>query len=466
MGFFQRIRSLFGSDVSANGAAMMSAIFPAGIPPRRGSKELLMAYRTMPWLHAAVQRIGENVAGTCWRLYRSRTGSAPQQRMLTRDAGGRYLMPSADEVLQHPFLDLLRKPNPVLKRLPFWSIVSGYLDIKGEAPIIIERGDDGLPIELWPTPPHWLIFTPSANDPNYQFLWNAWRRNVPETDVINLVHPDLENPYARGSGIAQALADELDIDEFATKHVAAYFYNRAMPDVFISMKGVKDGKVAEEWEEKIRNKYRGSNRAWQMHVTNADIEVKSVAQNFKDLTLNDLRTIQRDTVLQVFGVPPEVMGIVENSNRATIGAADFLFTSKVLVPRLNFLAAALTDLVADEYDERLFVAYESPVAEDLEFALKVMIAQPSLFTKNEWRGLGRKPPIDGWDEEFGTATPGAAPGALPGAPAPSALPGQTAPVLEPENPTPDAPEVDDDDDDEDPDGKSAPPKVLRLPGGR
>lgn len=466
MGFFQRVRSLFGSDVSASGQAMMSAIFPAGVPPRRGTRELVMAYRTMPWLHAAVRRIGENVAGTCWRLYRSRTGSAPQERMLVnRDAAGSYLMPGADEVLQHPFLDLLRKPNPVLKRLPFWSVISGYLDIKGEAPIIVERGTDGQPIELWPTPPHWLNYTPSEANPTYQFLWNGFNRNVAETDVINLAHPDLENPYARGAGIAQALADELDIDEFASKHVAAYFYNRAMPDVFVSMKGVKDNKVAEEWEEKIRNKYRGSARAWQVHVTNADIEVKTVAQNFKDLQLADLRTLQRDTVLSVFGVPPEVMGIIENSNRATIGAADFLFTSKVLVPRLNFLAAALTDLVADEWDERLFIAYESPVAEDLEFALKVMSAQPALFTKNEWRKLGRKPPVQGWDKEFAMATPGAAPGALPGAPAPSALPGQTAPVLEPENPTPDEPEVDDDDE-EDPEGKSVRRKVRLLPAGR
>ena len=44
---------------------------------------------------------------------------------------------------------------------------------------------------------------------------------------------------APGSEAANAvLADELDIDEFATKHLKSWFFNRALPDVFLSVEGV------------------------------------------------------------------------------------------------------------------------------------------------------------------------------------------------------------------------------------
>lgn len=400
MGFFQKVKALFGAGTSPGGQALMAGVMQSGLPPRRGTRELLDAYSTHPWMHAAVRRIGENVAGLRWKLFK-RGARGATQRMVKRDAvTGRYDVNGSTEITTHAFLDVLRRPNPVLHPIPFWCVLQGMLEVKGETPTVIERSkEDGLPLELWPLPPHWLQATPVKSDPTYRFQWNAYRRSVPERDVVYLTHPDLVNPYGRGRGTGEALADEIDVDEFAAKHIAAFFYNRGLPDVFIAMKGVKDPKQAEAWEERIRNKYRGSLRAWQAHVTNAELQVYNVAANFKDTQLRELREQQRDTCLQVWGVPPEVMGIVENSNRSTIDAADYIFTSKIICPRGEFLADYLTTL-AQEWDDRFFVAFESPVVEDRDFTLKVYQAQPTCFSKNEWRKLAGAPPREGWDEEF------------------------------------------------------------------
>lgn len=466
MGFLSRVRSLFGSDVSADGRSMLAQIFPAGVPPRRGTRELLMAYRTMPWLHAAIHKIGEAVAGTNWRLYKhsGRTGGTQLRHVVTRDASsGVYVMDGATEVTSHPFLDLLRKPNPTLHRAPFWSTLAAFDDLKGECPLVIERDASGDPLELWPIPPHWLNFTPTAADPTYKFVWNGWRRSVPESDVLYLTRPDPENPYGRGCGNAEALADELDIDEFAAKHVAAFFYNRAMPDAFISLDGVKSVEQAEAWEERIRNKYRGSARAWQFHVTNAKMTVTTVAQNFKNVELQAMRQAQRDVVLQVLGCPPEIFGIVENSNRATVSAADFIFTSKVVLPRLNYFAGALTTFVQEEYGDEYFVAFDSPVAEDLDFIFSVMTAQPSLFTRNEWRRIAKHPPVEGWDDEWASGTPGAMPGVGPGqTPPQQQLPAGQPQVVE-DPPSEEDPAVEDDPTDASEKGAK---RVRRLVAGK
>jgi SPP1 gp7 family putative phage head morphogenesis protein len=117
--------------------------------------------------------------------------------------------------------------------------------------------------------------------------------------------------------------------------------------------------------------------------------------------LPELRSQERDIILQVLSMPPEAMGILENSNRATIDAAMYLLTKGVVAPRLAHQADAWTTFVRREWgDDALTVGFCSPVPEDAAFSLSVMTGQPSLFTKNEWRALAGREPIEGWDDEF------------------------------------------------------------------
>ena len=48
-----------------------------------------------------------------------------------------------------------------------------------------------------------------------------------------------------------------------------------------------------------------------------------------------MRKFLRDTIYQTYGIPPEVLGIIENSNRATADAAMYIYGILVLTPRLN-----------------------------------------------------------------------------------------------------------------------------------
>jgi hypothetical protein len=101
----------------------------------------------------------------------------------------------------------------------------------------------------------------------------------------------------------------------------------------------------------------------------------------------ELRKHSRDTVIQTEGVPPELHGIIENSNRSTIDSADYLFSRWVLVPRLEFLRATMQERLVPDFDERLILDYCSPVQEDKEFNLKVATAAPWSTMVDEWRAL-------------------------------------------------------------------------------
>lgn len=403
------LKGMFSTGEAATAAGgLLASIVQSGQAPRRGTLQLLQAYRTHPWLHAVVHKIATEVSGNHLRAYRDTAKATPgkpalkpgQKITVGRSAVG-YAPHNAEELDAHPVLALLANPNPIMTRGVFQYLLCAYLDVKGEVFVVIERDGAGMPCQLWVVPPHWCMEIPNRNMAGYRFSYGTWQRTIAEDDVLYLKHADLEQPYGRGVGFAETLADELDIDEFASKHLKNWFFNRALPDVFLYVEGVKSETEALRYEEKLRQKHGGNGKANRVHVTNGKVDLKQVGQTFREQMLPELRDQMRDVVLQVYSVPPETMGIISNSNRATIDAAYYLLTKGVVAPRLAFICDAFTAWARREYsDESLCVGFLSPVPEDAAFSLSVMQAQPDLFSKNEWRTLAGKPPVDGWDEEF------------------------------------------------------------------
>lgn len=427
------VKSFFGGNMAEAAKAqsgLLTGLLSGSTTPRRGTPEILAAYSRLPWLHAVIKRIAGDVSGIRWRMYRVQGNATKAKAKLYRTERRGWLgsAPVGAKEIEHPFLDVLTDPNPVISPMAVWWIMQGLLDVKGEAPVVIERDGQGNPIQFWPLPPHWLTETPTTARPFFRFQVGTWAKNVDPRDVLYLRHPALDNPYGRGVGTAEAAADELDIDEFAAKHLKSFFFNRALPDAFISVEGISDRKEAEDIEDKIRRKHQGNGKANQIHVVGAKVDVKQLGSTFRDSQIVELRGAQRDLFLQLFSIPPEVMGIIENSNRATIDAADYLYQKNTICPRADFLADSFTHALGEP---GLVVGYESPVPADDEFNLKVMVAQPSCFTKNEWRSMASAEPKPGWDEEF------------PAASTPSAF---GAPAL-PAGEQPEPPEPEDEEDD-------------------
>lgn len=51
------------------------------------------------------------------------------------------------------------------------------------------------------------------------------------------------DPYRRGLGQAEALADEIEIDEYAAKFQKKFFYNDATPGIVVAMPGASDAQA-------------------------------------------------------------------------------------------------------------------------------------------------------------------------------------------------------------------------------
>lgn len=363
--------------------------------PKAGTSALLDIYAKSPWLHSVVEKIAVAVASTTWRLYVLRdkdSGKIFQNSKIQVSQGdirANLLKKEIDkdqleEITEHPLLEVLRTGNMRNSGENVFQIVQTHYEIVGEAFLVIERNRAGVPAALYPIPPHWVLEFPSREYPAYRVRLSSFTYDIPQSEVISFINPDPLRPYERGTGIGRSLGDELETEEFSSKHLKNFFYNRARPDLIISADGLNPGET-KRLEENWLSKHQGFWNAFKPTFLSRKVDVKEVGQSLKDLEINELRKGTRDTMLQVFGVPPEKWGVLSASNRSTIVAADVFWTKDVLRPRIERQRNIFQRYLVPEFDENLILDYESPVIEDREFDLDVMKANPGAFTMNEWR---------------------------------------------------------------------------------
>lgn len=375
MGIFKRRRA---SDQFVRERAMQRVMVPRyTAPPARNTSEWMAAFGKNPRL-APIEKIASDLSYAQGRLYRTGMGG------------------NKAEIREHPFLDFINNPNPLFEMTAsaLWKLHMEYLLLKGEAYCIMERYPDGTPAELWPVPPQWVQAIPYQGFPFYTIrATDGTVMDVPVDDMF--VQKDLNpsDPYRRGLGQAEGVADEVEIDEYAAKFQKNFFYNGATPDTVVLLPGA-DEKQVKRFRATWIDKFAGVFRSHGVEIIGAPREgnmpsVTKLSDNMKDLDMVNGRTFTRDAIMEHFGVPREIMGITQNSNRATADAAQYIYAKNVLRPRLMQRQDAINLQLLPAYGDGLYWEYDDAVPHDLEFDKSLAMEgwQNGLLTKNEAKEL-------------------------------------------------------------------------------
>lgn len=384
--------------------------------PKKGTSDYLKAFSTHPWLRAAESKIGDGVASVQWKLLAIKKGNklakvskimslgdavtgggywyqhhgiqhapkyARQQYIKEAQAQGELV-----EILDHPMLTALTSMNAFFTGYQVRKLITIYIDIIGEAPLLKERSAQGVTVGLWPIPPHWVTDVPKPADPNFhiQFGGAGVKSLVPMQDILWMVDADPFNPYGRGSGHVMAMGDELDLHEFMTKYQRAFFFNSARPEFIVELDGMSP-ETTQRMEQGWNSQHQGFWKAFKAHFINKAIKLHTIQGSFKDQQMGAMTNMVRDHIAQIIGIPPEKLGIIESSNRATSEAADVTFTKDVISPRAEFQRQFFQEKLLPEYDPRLIIEYDSPVPSDKEQELNAAKAQPHVLSVDEWREL-------------------------------------------------------------------------------
>ncbi|KPJ59096.1 MAG: hypothetical protein AMJ46_12580 [Latescibacteria bacterium DG_63] len=375
-------------------------------PTARNTAELIAAYKQVPQFRSVVAKIADHVASVHWRLYavRSKSGKAKHVRtgqIIERDERKKELarykrQGELEEVQDHPFARMLDIANDEHSGFEARRLTQIYLDVVGESFWNLQRGAFNQPTAYWPLPPHWIRQTPSLNKQHYEIKISGRSFFSPVEDMLWFRDLDPVEPYGRGSGLGESLGDEIDTTDYAAKYVKAFFYNRAKPDMMVGIEGASPEEI-KRTAEGFRQQHLGYNRAHRAYFHGGKMDVKELNSRFDELKIVELQGSLRDAFVHTFGIPPEVLGILTNSNRSTVREALRFFASETVVPRCERLRLKQQQRLIPMYDERLILEYDSPVPEDDEFELNAMKAAPHYATRGEWRemqGLEHRGEID------------------------------------------------------------------------
>jgi hypothetical protein len=366
------------SDLVGVGAKAMQMMFQSriGDPPVRGTRELLEVYETSPWVRAVFGRISTSIGETQWVLRR-------------RDR------PNAPVITDHLLLTVLRAPNPLMSGAEFMKISQLCLDLVGDAFWLLCRNGLGAPVQVLPIPPDWVVELPTPARNSFRVSFGSWQDNVPASEVVWLHDAAPGNPYRRGTGIARAASSEIETHEYASAHAKQLFFNRATPEyVVMDPSAGRDEMDVHErhWLQRLQGYWK-----WQKpYFVNRKLEFwQPTSMNLDNLTMVPLMKYERDVILQGVGMPPEQLGIVENSNRSTIEGSNYVYETRVVRPRRVFLRDAIALRLAPEYDKRLVLDFVDTVPEDKEARLATAGKAPHAPTVDEWRGWMNLPALGG-----------------------------------------------------------------------
>lgn len=389
MNLFQRIGAAIGvlrGTVSMDPftlTRMMEAGFGGSTENGVDGRAWCNSYNRRHRLRGVVSRISRDVGRQRWFVGK-------------RDSNDR-LQPIRDP--KNPLVALLKNPW-VIGYGGTWAelvaLTQVYMELLGERFLAVsERDGEGRPLSIFPLPPFFVADLPSKKSATFRLhgpipTLTGETSEIPEWDVFYGRTHNAANPFGRGAGQAWAVDDEVVQGEIARKFVTSYFRNSARPDLVAFVKGV----TVEQADDLTRDwtaQHRGMPNSHKVKVFNAEGRIEKIGHNLADLAITELEHELRDAIWQNWQVPPEIMGAIENSNRANAEAADYHYASKVLEERCESFAQWFNLYITPEfYGNRrgnYELGYISPVRETEEFRLSkaVKLYEVGLITRNEGR---------------------------------------------------------------------------------
>ena len=418
------------SPLAASDAyGLIQSIFVTGQLPKRGTRELLMLYSTSARVRSAVQRLARDVAQVPIKLFWATTPTGVRElseyksltgglNIKSRHRMRRKLMDSGDmkELSpEHPAYQFMRAGNLKLPGRQSEFMMQVFQLLKGDSYAIKVRGgvDGQVPVRWYPIPPYWVIMAPTAARPFHRCQWGTWYCDVPEVDMMWWVDPDPLNPYGRGIGVGESLADNIGAEKSASRHQYRVLDNHAMPSQLIQVEGANKIQLA-QFEQKWMQRHWGTDRAGRPYFTGAKIDVKQLENSFRELELIKLRDFERQTISDCFHIPKELDGNLESANRAAAGAVRYFYLEFTVTPWVEDRVANWNQQLWPEFNEEVVADYEPFVPADEDRIQAFMTGFPQAFKVLEAReAAGYDASGDPRDDEFLSPLPVAAPAGPP-----------------------------------------------------
>jgi HK97 family phage portal protein len=384
----------FGSDANP-----MAIYRPGGGNTIDASKAMA---NNRGFVYASVNAIGREIMNIDWRLF---------------EVSGE----DHEEQTDHELLDLLDGVNPDMTGPELKYMLSAHLDLTGNAYWFLDgvKNDTDKPTAIYPLDPSTMKLIPDTSTfpftiKGYQMKIESKTYNFQPYEILHFRLPNPSNMF-EGVGVVQAGADYIDNDNYAQEFNRKFFQNGARPAGVLETPYQSETQV-ESLKVGFTSVHQGVDNMNSILVLPKDVKWTPVGSNPKDMDFRNLSLDSRDRILAMFGVSKTILGTAESdTNRATAETADYVFSKRVIKPRMTLICSFLNEKLVSRYGDDLYITFIDPVPEDRAARTTEMTTavggQPILTVneaRDEFMGLG---PVEGGDVLMSpsTMTPSGAP---------------------------------------------------------
>ena len=315
----------------------------------------------------------------------------------------KHIAPNAQMIESHPIIDLLRSPNNQDSLQSFLYKIDLFLELAGDAYILVNRDSNGIPISLEVLYSQYVnIQTDGLNRViayNYGVATNGKfdYQFTPE----QIIHIKFFNPGNVLNGISplEAAARSYGLIESMNTYEEAINRNQGVVAGILKHEGKIKADQRADIESKWNRKFAGVGRSGKVVVTGSDVTYQEIGVTPRDMMFLDGRKWSREEILACYGLPVALVS-TEGVNRSNMVEASIGYYKNTIVPRLQLISQTLTrELIntsgINGKDMFVVLSQDAPQDGELNISKAQLLADSSAITVNELRNMLGKQPLDG-----------------------------------------------------------------------
>jgi HK97 family phage portal protein len=382
MGFFDRFRR---GETKASQAASLMVINP-GQPawtPRNYESFAREAYAKNVIAYQAINKIGEAIASVRFTVFRAQ-----------------------QELVAHPLLDLLAKPNPMQGGAEYIRAKMGFLMIAGNG--YEERVKVGQDVrELYQLRPDRMKVIPSPTGVPAGYIYTVGGRSkrwdVDQATLdCDVRHLKLFNPLDDWYGMSPIEAGAYSIDQHneAMAWMQALLQNSARPSgaLVVSNGNTLSDDNFQRLKAQIEEQYSGSGNAGRPMLLEGGLDWKAMGLSPTDMGIIESKYSSARDVALALGVPPQLLGIPGDNTYSNYAEARLAFWEDTALPMLDYIIQDWNAWLAAPYGVEIRADVDSiPAIADKRSKLWDMANTSTDLTINERRAMKGYEPIAGGD---------------------------------------------------------------------
>lgn len=232
----------------------------------------------------------------------------------------------------NPILSLVKdKPNPVIDAGELWRTVMGWMLLRGNAYVYIERNGAGQPIGLWPLSPNAveprrLLKGERAGQLVYACTIDEVEWAPIETGTVvqpaNMLHYRAFGLGVEGLSPIGLARQSVGIAFAAQQYMGGFYARDASPGSHLEVEGELTDEQYDRLEAQWKSLHEGWQNAHRLAILEGGAKWASSTLSPKDAEFIATQKFTRGEIASIYGVPPHLIGDTEKSTSWGSGIAE------------------------------------------------------------------------------------------------------------------------------------------------